>query len=145
MNFFQKEPITSFTGQYRFLSNFYPCEVFYEGILYPSSEHAYMASKTNDLQLKKLISTILQPSDAKKFGRKIDLRKDWDDLKLEYMEQILRIKFSNPELREKLKSTKNRVLIEGNKWGDTFWGESPLGNGFNHLGKIIMRIRDSLL
>ena len=143
MNFFQKEPITSFSGKYRFLSNFYLCEVLFEGIKYPSSEHAYMASKTTDTQLKKLISTISKPSDAKKFGRKIALRKNWDSIKLDYMENILRVKFSVPILRENLNSTKNRVLIEGNNWGDTFWGESPLGNGENNLGKILMKIRDS--
>lgn len=145
MNFFQKEPITSFSGQYRFLSNFYPCEVQFEGILYPSSEHAYMAAKTTDEQLKRLIATIPKASDAKKFCRKVVLREDWDNVRLDYMERILRVKFALPDLRDKLKATQNRILIEGNHWGDTFWGESPVGNGENNLGKILMKIRDSQL
>lgn len=137
--------ITSFSGSFRFLSNFYPCKVVYEGIEYPSSEHAYVAAKT-DNQLQKLaISEIPGASDVKRFGRQIKLKDNWDNIKISIMKNIVEAKFDqNPDLMKLLQETRNYELIEGNNWGDKFWGQSPLGNGRNELGKILMSVRDDI-
>lgn len=135
--------IDSFTGQYRFLSNFYPARVIYSGIEFPTSEHAYVAAKTTDQALREQISRIKYPSEAKRLGRTIGLRADWEKVRLQEMRTILESKFSNPDLWGMLKETAPAYLEEGNTWGDTFWGVCN-GIGQNHLGKILMSIRDDI-
>lgn len=137
--------ITSFSGSFRFLSNFYHCKVIYEGIEYPSSEHAYVAAKT-DNQLQKLaISEIPSASDVKRFGRQIKLKENWDSIKISIMKNIVEAKFDqNADLMKLLQETRPYELIEGNNWGDKFWGQSPLGTGRNELGKILMSVRDDI-
>jgi ribA/ribD-fused uncharacterized protein len=137
--------IDNFKGKYAYLSNFWNCEVEYDGDVYSSSEHAFVAAKTIDKNIRKKILHIDTPSKVKAFGRKIDLRKDWEDVKVEEMYIIVRNKFErNPELLKKLIDTGNALLVEGNTWKDTFWGECPIGNGKNHLGKTLMRVREEL-
>lgn len=137
--------ITSFSENYRFLSNFYQVDVEYEGVIYPSSEHAYVAAKTLD-QLKRLeISKIETPGKVKRFGRNLELRSDWEEVKLEVMRTILLDKFKpDCQLFQWLQETAPHELTEGNSWGDTFWGQCPIGNGKNHLGKLLMSIRDDI-
>jgi ribA/ribD-fused uncharacterized protein len=137
--------IDNFKGKYAYLSNFWNCEVEYEGDLYPSSEHAFVAAKTTDNNIRKKIISIDTPSKVKAFGRKIKLREDWEDVKIEEMYIIVKNKFErNPELLKKLIDTGGTLLVEGNTWKDTFWGQCPIGNGQNHLGKILMRVREEL-
>jgi hypothetical protein len=136
--------IISFTGPNFFLSNFYPCEVAFEDKIYKSSEHAYMAAKTTDDNIRSYIAAQPNPGAAKKIGRSIQLRENWDDLRIQYMRIILENKFGDYELRERLNSTKECELIEGNTWGDKFWGQCPLGTGRNELGKLLMSIRDDI-
>lgn len=142
------EPITSFSGPHFFLSNFYPIRVVYEGVSYPTSEHAYVAAKTLDLDLREKIATIASAGQVKKYGRKIDLREDWEDVKVAEMRKILESKFSpfrsDAPIRSWLDDTAPRQLIEGNTWGDTFWGQCPIGTGKNTLGKLLMSIRDDI-
>lgn len=138
------ESITSFTGDYRWLSNFWECSVEFEGIIYPSSEHAYQASKILDKRQRLKIRDLSTPGKAKRAGQKLDLRPNWDDVKLGVMEKILTDKFSrNPDLANKLIATGTAQLVEGNTWHDTFWGVCR-GKGENALGKILMRIRSKL-
>ena len=80
---------------------------------------------------------------AKKAGREIICRSDWKEIKDSVMELALRIKFQNKVLCEKLLNTGNSELVEGNWWGDTYWGVCE-GKGENRLGKILMKIRDEL-
>jgi ribA/ribD-fused uncharacterized protein len=135
--------IDSFEGKYRFLSNFYAQPVTFEGILYPSVEHAYQAAKTMDLQERAYIAT-LTAGKAKRAGRKLVLRSDWEAVKLTIMEQLVLDKFSNSEhLWRLLMATGNDQLVEGNWWGDTYWGVCR-GIGQNHLGKILMKVRTAL-
>lgn len=135
--------ITKFTGQYKFLSNFFACEVEYEGIAYPSSEHAFQAAKTLDRNERIKIARASSPGMAKTLGRHVSLRRDWEETKDSIMEEILRIKFSNPELKDKLLKTGDSSLVEGNTWGDIYWG--VCGNkGKNKLGKLLMKVRESL-
>lgn len=136
--------IAGFQGEYRFLSNFYHAPLTVIGIPYLNSEAAYQASKTTDLDVRTSFSTV-DPSTAKKMGRSIHLREDWNlVLKLEMMELCLRAKFMcNPLLREQLFLTGDAELEETNNWGDTFWGVSR-GKGENYLGKLLMEIRGTM-
>lgn len=135
--------ITRFDGQYRWLSNFWPAEVEFEGVLYPSSEHAYQAAKTLDLEERQLFLGAVTAGQAKRLGRRITIRKDWEAVKLEVMAAILYDKFTrHPELKQKLLDTGGAELIEGNSWGDRFWGVD--GSGQNQLGKVLMALREAL-
>lgn len=135
--------INSFSGEYSFLSNFYKCPVTFEGRMYGSSEAAYQASKTLDLEVRKLFENY-SPSKSKQEGRKLKVRNDWDEVKLYNMYTIVENKFkSNPELMSKLKDTGNSYIEEGNNWGDTFWG-TVNGMGENWLGLILMEVRKTL-
>lgn len=125
------------------MSNFYPCAVAFEGKVYKSSEHAYMAAKTTDENIRAYIAAQPTPGTAKKVGRSIPLRENWDDIRIHYMRIILESKFGDYELRERLDSTKGYELVEGNTWGDTFWGVCN-GKGQNNLGKLLMQIRDDI-
>lgn len=133
--------IDRFQFEYRFLSNFYPSEIEHEGIVYPSVEHFYVAMKTLDITQREFIAQIATAALVKKFGRTLEIRPDWDQVKLELMEIGLRKKFAIPELKEKLLSTGDTYLEEGNWWGDVFWGVCN-GVGENHLGKLLMKLRD---
>ncbi len=133
-----------FRGKYSFLSNFYPVKIEYEGIVYPSVEHAYQAAKVLDVNLRLLISRLNSPSRARQMGRSFQVRHNWDNIKLSIMENLLRIKFSLPYLRNRLIATKGIELIEENWWNDTFWGVSN-GVGENNLGRILMKLRDEFI
>lgn len=134
--------ITSFSGPYRWLSNFWPTPIELDGSTYRSVEHAYVASKTLINSERASVIKCETAGRAKRLGRSLTLRADWDHVKLGLMEGFVRQKFDDPELMELLKGTSGRELIEGNTWGDRFWGVCD-GSGRNHLGKILMRIRDA--
>ena len=86
----------------------------------------------------------MSPGQAKKYGKTVELRKDWEDVKLSIMEEIIREKFIyDPDLVKMLLDTGDKELIEGNNWNDTFWGMCR-GKGENHLGKILMKLREEL-
>lgn len=133
--------INRFDGDYAFLSNFYEFPVMFDGILYPTNEHAFQAAKTLDFEERKAIAALPTPGKAKRAGRRVSLREDWENVKDSIMKEICLVKFSNKELRDKLVQTKPHELIEGNTWNDRYWGVCN-GTGENHLGKILMEIRD---
>lgn len=136
--------ITEFRGPTRWLSNFERCEVTYEGVIYSTSEHAYQAAKTIDPQERKRIAQLPKPGDAKRAGQKATLRPDWEQIKLQVMEEITLDKFTrNKNLQQKLLDTGDAELEEGNTWGDKYWGKVN-GLGRNELGKILMRVRAKL-
>lgn len=135
--------IQKFTGKYKFLSNFYPCFVQYEGVRYPSVEHAYQAAKTLDRNTRTAFSILPTASDAKKLGRKLKLRNDWEQVKEEVMYECLKSKFSNKNLKEMLLQTGYAHIEEGNNHGDMIWG-TVNGEGQNKLGKLLMRIREEI-
>ena len=137
--------ISSFTGKYFFLSNFYPCSIIYEGITYPSSEHAYVSAKSDDTRDREYIATISNAGKAKQYSRRLILRDGWDSMRVNIMRDIVRIKFRHEDLSNALFNTGNEELVEGNYWGDIFWGQSPIGTGQNNLGKILMEIRSEKL
>jgi ribA/ribD-fused uncharacterized protein len=137
--------IDSFQGEYRFLSNFHPAQTVFEGITYPTSEHAYQAAKSLDPADRRRIATLPTPAEAKRAGRALpNIRADWEQAKFDVMERVVRDKFTrNVELREKLLATGDAELIEGNTWGDRVWGVYE-GQGENHLGRILMKVRAQL-
>ncbi len=135
--------IQGFFGNYRFLSNFYSSPIFYEGIEYPTVEHAYQAAKTDEIVLRRCIAKMSTPAEAKRAGR--TLRKmGWFEISLQVMETLVRLKFvTHRTLREQLLRTEDAYLEETNSWNDTFYGVCN-GVGENHLGKILMKIRKEL-
>ncbi|MDO4328940.1 MAG: nicotinate (nicotinamide) nucleotide adenylyltransferase [Lachnospiraceae bacterium] len=140
-----KMDITSFRGDYHFLSNFYEAPVEYGGLIYGNNEAAFQAQKCRTEEERKAF-TELRPSKAKRAGRQVQLRPDWEKVKVGLMEEIVRAKFAqNPDLAGRLLATGDRKLVEGNTWGDTCWGvDSRTGQGENHFGRILMKIRDEL-
>lgn len=138
-------PILAFAGKYRFLSNFYPAPVFYEHRLWPTAEHAYQSAKTTDDYQRQRIWCVSSPGIAKRLGQSLVLRSDWENVKRSIMETILRSKFeAGTKLGDMLEATRDARLVEGNTWGDTYWGECPLGHGSNHLGLLLMKIRTDI-
>lgn len=136
--------ISEFKNEYYFLSNFYKCLVSYNDITYCNAEAAFQAQKTFDIDIRKQFST-MSPREAKKQGRKISLRKDWEDVKVDIMRDIVLAKFEqNPELLDKLLETDGMYLIEGNNWGDKIWGMVD-NKGMNLLGNILMETREILI
>jgi len=134
--------ILSFRDEYFFLSNFYPVEIKLDGIVYPNAETAFQAQKTLDVEERRKFSMLKNPVQAKRLGRKVKLRDDWEEVKLDIMTEVVSQKFlQHPHLIEMLPQTGDEELIEGNKWGDRFWGVCK-GKGKNNLGKILMKIRD---
>lgn len=136
--------IKYFVGEYRFLSNFYICPVKYGNLRYPSAEHAFQAAKTLNADDRRMIHSACSPAIAKKWGRTIRLRADWDVIKDGIMYDIVYAKFSqNDRLRNMLLATDNAVLEEGNTWGDMYWG-TVRGIGRNQLGLTLMQVRKVL-
>lgn len=131
-----------FRGEYAFLSNFYPCEVIYEGIVYPSSEHAYQAAKSSNRDEKLFISRLPTPGKTKRHKTQFP-RADFHVVKIELMYEILKIKFKNSVLSSLLRKTGNLTITEDNTWGDTFWGVCN-GVGDNNLGTLLMVVRYEL-
>lgn len=133
--------IDSFHGERRFLSNFYPTLVHYDGLNYPTAEHAYQAAKSTDNHHRLAILGIESPGKVKRYGRGIKLRHDWEFKKVSIMYDIVFSKFYlNHNLALILRDTGKQELVEGNNWGDTFWGVCN-GEGQNWLGKILMNVR----
>jgi ribA/ribD-fused uncharacterized protein len=136
--------IDKFDGtEYAFLSNFYSSPIQYEGIVYPTVEHMFQALKALDVETRKKIANAATPGQAKRLGRSVALRKDWEEVKVDVMRTALQLKFSNPALRAKLIATGDAELIEGNTWNDRFWGVCR-GTGKNMLGLLLMELRCSL-
>jgi len=138
--------ITSFTERYKFLSNFYPCKIQHDGIEYPSVEHAYQASKTFDRDKRKEIASLSTAGKAKKAGQSVSIRPDWEKVKDEIMWQLLQEKFRDGYIRGLLLQTGDKEIIEGNTWGDTYWGcvwslANKEWEGQNKLGKLHMGFR----
>jgi len=134
--------INQFTGSYSFLSNFYLSPIVYENRVYKTVEHFYQASKTDDLILKTQIIDCESPADAKAMGKKVPLITEWLQKRDSVMETGLDLKFAIPDLKNQLLSTGDAELIEGNFWHDTYWGvDLRTGQGFNILGKMLMKLR----
>ena len=137
------ERIDRFRGEFAFLSNFHRAPFKWRGKQWPTAEAAFAASKTHDARERERIRAAPSPAQAKRLGRRVDLRLDWERLKDDVMHAILQAKFAVPELRDALLATGDAELVEGNTWGDVYWGRVD-GRGRNQLGRTLMRIRDDI-
>lgn len=146
-----EETIDLFRGDFYYLSNFSNYPITYEGITYKNNEAAFQAAKlatnqTIDPKTKftRKDFTDMTGKEAKEAGKRVALRSDWENIKLQVMKDICKAKFTqNQSLKEKLLQTGHTPLVENNSWGDNFWGVNNK-NGENHLGKILMEIRTEL-
>lgn len=129
---------------HEYLSNFYASSVAYEGMLYPSVEHAYQASKSLDPATRSLIKKAADPNIAKRLGQSILVHPGWVESRINIMRQLIREKFSNPFIRWKLKETVGFRLVNENRWNDRFWGVVN-GTGENWLGRILEEVREEII
>ena len=135
--------IKEFRDEYFFLSNFFASPLEFEGIRYLNSEAAFQAQKCKTEEEKRTFS-YLNPSEAKRKGRRVGIREDWEEVKDDMMYQVVKAKFEqNDDLLDRLLETGFQELQEGNTWNDRYWGvDLRTGKGLNHLGQILMRIRE---
>lgn len=140
--------IDKFKDKYYFLSNYYKAPVIYHGIFFTNNESAFQSAKLIGTKYEYLRRTFsnLPPNLAKRKGRQVVLRPDWEQVKDKVMYDIVKCKFSmNDGLKEKLLATGNVMLIEGNNWNDTYWGyDFDKKQGLNKLGNILMQVRYEL-
>lgn len=131
-----------------FLSNFHMHPVEFGGIIYPTAEHAFQAQKCARESDRRLFALCKKPGEARKLGRRVQLRADWERVKMSVMEDVLRAKFADPDLRARLLKTGNCEIVHLNGWHDQFWGDCacPMhpSPGDNHLGRLLMKIRGDL-
>ena len=141
--------INEFRGEYAFLSNFYKTPVEFGGLVYPCVENAFQAQKCPDDEEKIKYTQQNNPVRAKMMGKKEKLPADWETRSVEVMEELLRVKFGDPELAEKLASTGDAVIVEGNRWHDNKWGKCSCDRcrdkeSLNLMGNLLMKIRNEL-
>jgi ribA/ribD-fused uncharacterized protein len=157
--------ITEFRRQYRFLSSFYDQAPFtwtdWTGQLWqaPTREHAFQASKTVNEKAIHWVMTAPSAGEAKTRGRQVPLVAGWDTISRSVMLRLAVGQYQlYPELCALLAATAPAILIEGNSWGDYFWGaipDSALGQmiprwadgtlaGHNWLGRVLMMAREVL-
>ena len=137
--------LTFTTEDTRWLSNMAYVNIEYNGLIYPSTENFYQAMKYKSQLSRNLIST-LKPHEAKKYSRNnLMTNEKFEERKLDIMLYAQRKKYSQEPFKSKLLSTGDCLLEEGNWWGDKFWGvDIKTREGENHLGKIIMQVREEL-
>lgn len=135
--------IDLFKKPYSFLSNFSRVDIEFDGTTYPTLEHAFQAAKTDVPAEREMIRGLGNPQWARNRGKTVTLRPGWDNVKLDVMRELLRQKFRHPKLAAQLLATGDAHLFEGNWWGDTHWG-TVNGTGQNHLGRLLMAVRDEL-
>jgi len=135
--------IKEFKGKWAALSNFEPCLILYKGIVYPSTEHAFMSAKNESPEWKEACAnTGFTCGQIKRKGRKIDLVPEWDSIKEQVMLDVNTVKYSKEPYSSYLLSTGTQYIEEGNRWGDKIWGVClKTGIGDNLLGKVLMKIR----
>ena len=141
--------INCFDGKWAFLSNFYWNEIEHEGIVYPTNEHFFQAMKTLDNDERRQIANCLTPGQAKRMGRRVALRSDWESVKEDVMFLGLCLKFADEQLAGWLLETGDEELVEGTTWHDNEWGNCSCPKctnieGKNKLGKLLMRVRDMI-
>lgn len=144
----QTQNIYYFKNNYRFLSNFFTCQILYKDYIFQSAEQLFQFRKTNDLTEKENIVNAKTPGEAKKLGKKVTLVKNWNQIKEYIMFDCVFQKFNqNIDLKNKLLKTNDYYLVEGNNWHDNYWGKCYCDqcveiNSQNKLGIILMKLRD---
>ena len=141
--------ISEFDKEWAFLSNFYWSEIEFEGITYPTNEHFFQAMKTLDVNERRAIANCRTPGQAKRMGRRVALRPDWEDIKESVMLEGLCLKFADEQLADWLLETGDEELGEGTTWHDNEWGNCSCPKcahieGKNKLGRLLMIVRDMI-
>lgn len=142
--------IGPFKGDYRWLSNFWDAPISFNKIAYPTNEHMYQTHKTENLQEMLAILEAPTAGEAKRLGKELTIRSDWDDHKRMVMLNANILKFTqHAELAFKLLDTGDEELVEFNHWHDNYWGVCQCEDckdieGSNHLGKILMSVREHI-
>ena len=141
--------IDCFDGHWAFLSNFYWNEIEFEGIIYPTNEHFFQAMKTLDINERRAIANCRTPGQAKRMGRRVALRPDWEVVKESVMLEGLCLKFADEQLADWLLETGDEELVEGTTWHDNEWGNCSCPKcahieGKNKLGRLLMIVRDMI-
>ena len=144
-----KDRITYFGLEYGFLSNFWPSKVVLDSVEYSTVEHAFQAAKTHDPLWRENIRSQHNPGRAKRLGRTLSLRDDWEEVKVGVMRDLLQQKFrAGGHLASLLLQTGEAFLLEGNTWHDNVWGSCCCyrckDGGENKLGQLLMTIREEL-
>lgn len=134
--------IHGFFFDYRPLSNFHIEPFTWNQIVWNCSENPYQAAKTDRSEWSHFAS--LTPAGARELGQKVHLRKDWEQVKIEVMTEILQAKYAQCPIAKKCLIDSGKAhLEEVTWWKDLFWGTYK-GHGRNELGKILMTIRTQL-
>lgn len=149
MKNYKPNPKHMFSGDLAFLSNMYPCfvtvDIDGESYTFKSSEAAFQAGKCIDVLDIQYLTQFTKGNDAKRYGRKVKMASDWNERRVDWMQYVCKCKFEqNQDLLKKLLETYPLALVETNTWKDTFWGVCD-GKGENHLGKILMKLREQQL
>lgn len=144
--------VLEFKSEFKRFSNFYPVTIHYNRRTFPTVEHAFVSEKSFDPSFKNRIANLkaTQAGYAKKLGRQIQLRDDWDEIKNQVMFELVLTKFNKPEFQSFLLLTGEGKIVEGNYWHDNYWGDCYCKKcqsvmGLNYLGRILMKIRENIL
>lgn len=135
--------IERLAGEYIYLSTIFLAPCVYDGVTYRTAEHAFQAARLDSTELRNKIKIITSPFDVKSFAKSLPPRRGWGTLRLKAMEEILTSKFSDTVLAQKLLSTGHQEIVHENNWKDVYWGKFN-GVGANHLGVLLMKVRDNL-
>lgn len=137
--------VMTFSKKYAFLSASHSADFEWDGRIYHCIEAAFQSAKSLDPYDRRRISE-LKGVAAKREGKELKLRRDWDLIKDDVMEEIVLEKFiQHPKLRKKLIDTGDLELVNGNRLQETYWGvDEATGAGENKLGKILMKVRELL-
>ena len=136
-------PIEVFRDSYAFLSNFYRKPIVVGNVTYLTAEHYFQSCKCQSRADFLWVIEAPTPAEAKRRGRQVVMCDDWEQRKEDVMRQVLKHKFADEDLRRRLLDTGRARLIEGNSWGDMYWGVCR-GKGKNRLGVLLMELRDNL-
>lgn len=145
-----KDQVFFYEQEFYVLSNFSAFTLIWKGIRFDTSEAAYhfekFETKEDLYKLKEQILYAPSAHEAFKIAQKNKhlIRKDWDEVKVPIMKEILRAKvYQHEYVRKKLLETGDRELIE-DSWRDDFWGWGKNQDGKNILGKLWMEIREEI-
>lgn len=141
-----EKQIFFYEHEFYVFSNFSSFQLEWKGYVWMTSEHAYHSEKFNDSEILRKLKEARSAHEAIKlaYANKDNYIKDWDEIKLKVMKEILRAKVDqHPYVKQKLIESGNRELIE-DSWRDSFWGWGPNKDGQNHLGKLWMEVRSEL-
>lgn len=138
--------ILFYEGKYYSFSNFSSHEVIFLGKRYKTAEHCYQSQKFTDAGIKAEIESTPSSFLAKKVSHSHDdkKRKDWENVKMDIMKQIITEKVKQyEEIKELLLETGDTEIIDNTPF-DYYWAIGEDGTGKNMIGKILMDIRKEI-